>query len=91
MVEPGRAIAFPSLQFWPVFVYTISAPDYEECCDAGSSVARWIRPLAKELSIKSWEDPAACLCVFPWVSAFHDEPGKKLWTAVHTNVAERES
>jgi hypothetical protein len=68
-----------SLHLWLVFIYAVSATDYEQCCDTGSSIARRIKVLTNLLTIETWEDVAAHLNVYPWVVAIHDEPSKKLW------------
>lgn len=72
---------YPALNLWLLFIYAVSAPEFEQCCDVDSSVARRIRILAGTLALHTWEDVAAHLCRYPWVAAFHDEPGKKLWAA----------
>lgn len=77
----GRAGRYPALQLWLLFIYAVSAPESEECCNAESFVARHIRGLASVLALETWEDVAAHLCLYPWVAAFHDEPGKKLFDA----------
>lgn len=73
---------YDSLHLWLLFVYAVSAPEYEQYCNADSSVAQRIQALANKLTIETWEDIAAHLSVYPWVMAFHDEPSKKLWAVI---------
>jgi hypothetical protein len=73
---------YPSLRIWLIFIYAVSAPGYEQFCDMDSSVAQSIRTLAKTLTLGGWEDVAAHLSGYPWIAAFHNEPGKKLWESV---------
>jgi hypothetical protein len=73
----------PSLSLWLLFIYAVSSPGYEECCQADSFVGKHIRALATTLILKTWEEVAAHLTAYPWVAAFHDEPSKKFWNAVH--------
>lgn len=79
--DSATAYEYPALKLWLLFIYAVSAPGFEQCCDVESSVARRIRVLASALALDTWEGVAAHLCLYPWVVAFHDEPGKKLWTA----------
>ena len=78
----GRSNKYLSLHLWLMFIYAVSAPDYEQCCDANSSVAGRIQVLANALALEAWEDVAAHLSLYPWVGEFHDEPGKKLWAVI---------
>lgn len=71
-----------SFSLWLIFVYAVSAPGYEQYCNASSSVARHIHALADTLTLRTWEDVIANLSVYPWISAFHDKLGKKLWESV---------
>lgn len=68
-----------SLCLWLNFVYAVSMSEDEECCNAGSSVARHIHALADTLTLRTWEDVTASLSVYPWISAFHDKLGRTLW------------
>lgn len=78
----GRANKYLSLHLWLLFIYAVSAPEYEQYCDADSSVARRIQVLAKALTLETWEDVAAHLSVYPWVAMIHNEPSKKLWAVI---------
>lgn len=70
---------YRSLHLWLIFIYAVSAPEHERSWNAHSCIVRRIRVLVTELVLKTWEDIAACLSVYPWVEAFHNEPSKKLW------------
>ncbi|KAK7420753.1 hypothetical protein QQX98_002557 [Neonectria punicea] len=71
-----------SFCLWLTFVYAISAPGYDQYCHPSSPVARHIRTLADTLTLETWQDVTAHLSVYPWITAFHDEPGKKLWESL---------
>lgn len=77
----GRAGGHPALKLWLLFIYAMSAPGFEQRYDVNPSVARRIHVLASALAVDTWEGVAAHIRLYPWVAAFHDEPGKKLWTA----------
>jgi hypothetical protein len=81
-ISYGRANKYLSLHLWLMFIYAVSAPEYEQCCDANLSVARRIQVLANALALETWEDVTAHLSVYPWVGAFHDKPSKKLWAVI---------
>lgn len=78
----SQANKYSSLCLWLLFVYAVSAPSYEKCCDASSSVARRIHALADTLILRTWEGVNTHLSVYPWITAFHDELGRKLWESV---------
>jgi len=73
---------YPSFHLWLMFIYAVSAPEYEQCCNKDSFVARRIQVLANALILETWENTAAHLSTYPWVAAFHDEPSKKLWDII---------
>ncbi|SPN99119.1 uncharacterized protein DNG_02154 [Cephalotrichum gorgonifer] len=77
----ATADGYIALQLWLLFIYAVSAPEFELCCDPDLFVARRIRVLASALALETWESATAHLCLYPWVGAFHDEPGKQLWAA----------
>jgi hypothetical protein len=73
---------YSPLNLWLIFIYAISATEYELLCDADSRVAHRIHTVSKELALETWEDAQTHLKVFPWIAALHDSPGKKLWESV---------
>jgi hypothetical protein len=78
-VASSHANQYFSLCLWLNFVYAVSAPSYDKYCDASSSIAQRIHALADRLTLRTWEDVNTHLSVYPWITAFHDQLGRKLW------------
>lgn len=73
---------YSSLYFWLMFMCILSMPENEQCRDANSLLHRRIQLLAGKLGLNDWNDVSKCLCVYPWVAALHDVPGRKLWAII---------
>lgn len=78
-----RGDGHSSFHLWLIFVYAVSAPEFEQLCDPNSTVAQAVQSLASALVLETWEDFRAHLSLFPWVVVLHDEPSKKLWATIH--------
>lgn len=78
----SQANGYASLCLWLIFIFVISAPNYEECCDPTSHIARHVNTLAGTHELKTWKDVSARLSSYAWISAFHDDLGKKFWVSV---------
>ncbi|ERS97091.1 hypothetical protein HMPREF1624_06420 [Sporothrix schenckii ATCC 58251] len=70
----------PELHFWLHFIYAMSASDDSAPLRrVHLPTADRIRVLGEALAIRTWEVAVAHLRVYPWVDAFHDEMGRKIW------------
>jgi hypothetical protein len=63
---------------WTLFVGGISVLRGDDLV----VVMPWIRTIASSLGITHWEGAKAHLAQHPWLDAFHDEPGQRLWIQV---------
>ena len=81
----GHEHQYPSLRLWFVFVSALMAPEFERCRDADSAIVQNIRAVAEFLNLRSWDDTRAHLTLYPWITTFHDQPGRKLWESAIQN------
>jgi hypothetical protein len=82
---------YPQLRLWLLFIYAFSTSEYDRCCGVNSAVAQDIRAVAKVLNLRRWEDALANVSVYPWIPAFHDESGKKLWDSANYGLGDIDS
>jgi hypothetical protein len=74
----GRASLERTALLWTLFVSGISVLQSDDLV----VVMPWMRTIASTLGITDWEGAKAHLGQYPWLDAFHDEPGQRLWIQV---------